>query len=107
MQELYELRPDEMERVKSVNAGAKKYIAKCALHGTDEKPSHCQQGPVPGSRPPECGYVFKKDEYGKMTREGECKRCSRCCILPRRDGDPYGFFDPKGKPCKHLIVEEA
>lgn len=82
-----------------------KKVCWCALHGDDTKPSHCQQGPTPRTRMPDCGYWFDEVD-GDLVRKGECKQCGRCCALPRKNGDPYGFYDPHGKHCKHLIVEE-
>ena len=99
----YDLTDEEITKVRLANEHAKSYVCSCAIH--DKKPSFCQQGPMVGTIMPECGYKFVMHN-GKVERSGSCKRCSRCCSLPRKDGSPYGFFDPKGKPCKHLIIEE-
>ena len=104
---IYNLTPEEIEHIKSVNAGSKKYRCLCGIQET--KPSFCAQGPMLGTLMPECGFKFERDEKGEIVRTGACSRCGRCCQQHRRLGSPYGFFDvgPEGKPCEFLKVEET
>ena len=102
--QFYNLTNEEIDKVRQVNEHAKQYVCSCAIH--DKKPSFCQQGPMVNTIMPECGYKFEKDDAGEIVRIGACLRCGRCCALPRKDGDPYGFYDVKGTACRHLIVEE-
>ncbi len=104
MQIQYELKPEEVDEIKRLGAEPFKGLCFCARQ--DRKPSHCQQGPVPASLMPGCGFRFVIKD-GEWQREGECKRCGACCALPRRQGSPYGIYDPRGKACNYLIVEEA
>lgn len=104
----YQLTDAEMRRVQEVNGirenQTEKDLAlpkcKCELHGTD-KPSHCRQGPLLGTWVPGCSYSFDGEK-----RIGNCSQCGRCCSIPRKDGDPFGFYSPLGKACKHLKVED-
>jgi len=95
----YKLSPDDIVKIKAVNADLKQYVCSCGIQ--DNKPPHCQQGPLVSSRMPECGYYFEDG-----IRKGECSRCGKCCQMGRHKSDPYGIFDPTGGPCRHLIVEE-
>jgi len=76
----------------------------CGIHET--KPQFCKMGPIPETLMPGCGFSFE-NENGQLVRKGECKRTGMCCALPRKNGDPWGCYDPAGKVCKHLIVEDA
>jgi hypothetical protein len=97
----YKLSDEDIAKIKSVNADLRQYVCSCAIQ--ENKPPHCQQGPLESSRMPDCGYTFREN-----IREGKCRRCGACCATPRHKGDPVWFFDPgpEGKPCKFLIVEE-
>ena len=96
--------PEEVELMKAVNLPEKKFVCKCAIHET--KPSFCREGPLLVSLMPDCGYYFEKGDEDNIIRKGECLNCGRCCVLPRKDGSPYGFYDPLGSRCVNLKVEE-
>jgi len=100
----YDLTKEEIQTIFEVNTiGVPEKKCRCAIH--DKKPSHCQQGPLLTTLMPECGYKFEVVK-GEMVRTGACKMCGRCCALPRKNGSPYGFFDPLGNVCMHLIIGE-
>ena len=96
----YDITEAEKTAIAEVNGPPKNYKCFCAIHAT--KPSWCKQGPLVSTRMPMCGYYFENGE-----RKGECKNCGWGCFLPRKDGSEYGFVDPNGKPCRHLIVKEV
>jgi len=101
----YDVPEEEMAKIRFVNGthDDRKVKCKCAIH--DNKPSFCRQGPLPESLMPGCGYYFVEEE-GKLVRKGKCLFCGRCCALPRHKNSEFGFYDPNGGKCKHLIVEE-
>jgi hypothetical protein len=82
-----------------VNGAA--FTGKCSCAIYDKRPSFCQQGPLEEHMMPGCGYKFVNG-----VRTGECKRCSLCCVLPRKGGSPFGVFHPLGSRCQFLKVEE-
>lgn len=89
----------EIQKINEVNDN---YVLKKCLCGIHKnKPSFCRKGPTIITRLYECGFCFVD---GK--RYGNCLNCGKCCAIPRKKGDPYGFYDPDGKKCKHLIVGE-
>ena len=100
----YNLKPEEVELINETNRETKQYVCSCGIQ--DHKPSFCQQGPMIRSIMSECGFTFEVNENGEVERKGKCKHCGRCCSLPRHGGSPYGFYDPLGTRCKHLIMEE-
>ena len=99
---LYSMRPDEIEKIKEVNGTYDDRTVKCLCGIHNEKPSHCQQGPLPETRMPGCGFTFDNGE-----RKGACLQCCKCCVLPRHKGSPYGFYDPNGSKCVHLVMEDS
>ena len=102
--ETYELTEAELDKISEVNPeGERSYKCSCAIQ--DNKPSFCQQGPLISLLSSGCGYYFE-EVNGEIVRKGQCIRCGRCCSIPRKDGNPFGFFDPEGKACVHLRVEE-
>ena len=77
------------------------YIGRCSCAIQDKKPTHCRLGPFLDTLVPGCGFYFRDGE-----RKGQCNRCGACCVIPRVEGNPYGVYDAKGKPCRHLIIDE-
>jgi Fe-S-cluster containining protein len=90
---------EEQEKIKAVGIEFFEGRCSCAIYA--DRPKMCKDGPIATTRMPYCGYYF--DMNGN--RYGECNRCGRCCALPRKKGNPYGVYDPKGFPCEHLVVK--
>jgi len=76
---------------------------KCSVH--DVKPDFCKNYPTRDTVLPGCGYFFEQDPEGKWVKKGACKNRGLCCSVPRRGGDPYGCYDPRGRPCKFLLID--
>lgn len=102
MPNICQLDPDEMEKVRAI--GVEFFNGRCSCAIYPDRPKFCKDGPWPNSRMPECGYFFT-EKLGQLVRMGECRLCGKCCSLPRKEGDPFGVYDPRGKPCKNLIVK--
>lgn len=90
---------DEQRRITEV--GIEFFEGRCSCGIYKDRPKMCQDGPLPHSRMVNCDYHF--DDFGN--RYGRCSQCGRCCALPRKQGSPYGMYDPNGSRCKYLEVK--